>query len=314
MSNWTANNIPDLSGKVAIITGANGELGAEMSAKLGAKGAHVVMAVRNVEKGEAARQDALKQHPNATLELMPLDLGKMDSVREFVDAFKARFDRLDILINNAGIMAVPRGETVDGFEKQIGVNHFGHFALTGWLLDLITATPGARVTSVTSTANFFGHINLDDINGEKEYDRWQAYMQSKLANAIWAFELNKRFNAAGVDAIANTGHPGLVVGNLQTNSVQQSGTQNTENILYAIMGPVVGHSAEMGVLPILYAAAATDAKGGAFYGPRWFHSRGYPSEAKANKEAYDADLSRRFWELSEEMTGVTYQLPTSAVV
>ncbi len=314
MTNWTANDMPDLSGKVALITGANGELGAEMSAKLAGKGAHVVMAVRNMEKGEAARQDALKQFPNATLELMQLDLGDMSSIRAFVDAFKAKFDRLDILINNAGIMAIPRAETVDGFEKQIGVNHLGHFALTGWLLDLITATPGARVTSVTSTANFFGHINLDDLQGEQEYDRWQAYMQSKLANAVWAFELDKRFKAAGVDAIANTGHPGLVIGNLQTNSVQQSGTHNTENILYGIMGPLIGHSAEMGVLPILYAAAATDAKGGAFYGPRWFHSRGYPAEAKANKEAYDADLSRRFWELSEKLTGVTYALGTTESV
>ena len=302
---WTQLDIPDQTGKVIVITGANSGLGLECTKILAGKGGHVVMVVRNMSKGEAARAEVLAKHPAASLDLMQADMGDLSSVKAFADAFKAKYDRLDILLNNAGIMAVPRQETADGFEMQLGVNHLGHFALTGHLIDVIINTPGARVHSVSSSANYMGNINFDDINSEKDYGRWDAYGQSKLANIFFAYELQKRLSAAGVDAISNVSHPGVVIGNLQANSVEQSDT-GLEAIAYRLLGPLMAQDISMGVLPMLYGMTAKDAKGGVFYGPRTFNLRGYPAEKKPNKAAYnDADL-KRFWEISEQMTGVTF--------
>lgn len=308
-SKWTQKDIPDLTGKVIVVTGANSGLGYESSLILAGKGATVVLAVRNPTRGEKARDDILQVHPQASLEVMTLDVGNLGSVRAFAAAFRAKYDRLDILINNAGVMAIPRQETADGFEMQLGVNHLGHFALTGLLIDIIVKTPKARIHNVTSSANFFGTINFDDLMGTKSYSRWGAYGQSKLANVFFTFELQKRLTAAGFDTITNTSHPGLVLTNLQTNSVTQSGT-SFEGILYRIMEPLLAQDISMGVLPMLYGATATDAKGGALYGPRTFHTRGYPAEARANKQAYDAEARKRFWELSEQLTGVTFAVFT----
>jgi protochlorophyllide reductase len=224
MSNkWTQNDMPDMTGKVVIITGANSGLGLESTKALAAKGATVVMACRSLGKAEQAKAEVLQQTPNARLDVMALDNASLESVRAFAEAFKAKYERLDILLNNAGVMAIPRTETKDGFEMQLGVNHLAHFALTGLLLDLLTNTPGARVHSTSSSAAFGGSINFADLMGEKAYSRWTAYGQSKLANALFATELNRRLKAAGHNTLANSSHPGLVMTNLQTNSLQESG-------------------------------------------------------------------------------------------
>jgi NAD(P)-dependent dehydrogenase (short-subunit alcohol dehydrogenase family) len=305
-NNWTQQDISDMTGKVVIITGANSGLGLESTKALAAKGATVVMACRNPRKAEAAKAEVLATTPAARLDVMALDNASLASVRAFADAFKAKYDRLDILLNNAGVMAIPRELTEDGFEMQLGVNHLAHFALTGLLLDVITATPKSRVHSTSSSAAFSGVINLDDLMGEKTYGRWTAYGQSKLANAAFATELNRRLQAAGHDTIANSSHPGLVMTNLQTNSLAESGAPLGERILYGLAGPIMAQDVSMGVLPQLYGSTAPEAKGGVFYGPKNFRIRGYPAEQKCNDALKDIDLLKRFWAASEELTGVHY--------
>ncbi len=307
MSNkWTQQDIPDMTGKVVIITGANSGLGLESTKALAEKGATVVMACRNLRKAEEAKAEVLATNPAARLDVMALDNASLASVRAFADAFKARYDRLDLLLNNAGVMAIPRELTEDGFEMQLGVNHLAHFALTGLLLDVITATPNSRIHSTSSSAAFMGAINLDDLMGEKNYSRWTAYGQSKLANAAFATELNRRLRAAGHDTIANSSHPGFVMTNLQTNSMAESGAPLGERILYGLAGPIMAQDVSMGVLPQLYGSTAPEAKGGVFYGPKTLRMRGYPAEQKCNDALKDADLLKRFWEASEELTGVHY--------
>jgi len=303
---WSPAEIPDLTGKIIVVTGANSGLGFECSKLFAGKGATVVMAVRNLDKGEQARSDILDLHPGASLELMELDLSSLDSVEAFAADFKARYERLDILLNNAGLMAVPRQETADGFEMQLGVNHLGHFALTGLLLEVIVKTPEARIHNVTSTANFMGTINFDDLMGEEEYSRWAAYGQSKLANVFFTFELDKRLQAAGHDTMVNVSHPGLVIGNLQANSVEQSGTR-IEAVLYQLSKLFLARDISKGIEPMLYAMTAEEAQSGVLYGPKYIHHLGPVAETKANEAAYDAEARQRFWEISEALTGVTYE-------
>lgn len=303
---WTQHDIPDLTGKVMIITGANSGLGLESTKVLAGKGAAVVMACRNLTKAEKAKGEVLAAHPQAKLDVMPLDNASLASVKAFAEAFKAKYGRLDLLMNNAGVMAIPRTETADGFEMQIGTNHLGHFALTGHLLDRLTSTPGARIHNVSSSAAFSGTIKVDDLMGESSYSRWGAYSQSKLANAAFATELDRRLKAAGHDTVSNSSHPGLVMGNLQTNSLSQSGAPLRERIMYGVMGPLLGQDIRMGVLPQLYASVAPQAKGGVFYGPKTMRLRGYPAEQKCNNTLEDAALLKRFWEKSEQLTGVSY--------
>lgn len=316
MSNkWTQQDIPNLTGKVVVITGANSGLGLESTKAMAAKGATVVMACRNIEKAEKARNEVIAKYPQVKLDVMPLDNASLESIRTFAVAFRAKYDRLDILLNNAGVMAIPHQKTADGFEMQLGVNHLGHFALTGWLLDVLTSTPGARIHNTSSSAAFTGSINFDDLMGEKEYGRWTAYGQSKLANIFFANELNKRLQAAGHDTISNSSHPGLVMTNLQENSLQQSGAPFMERVLYGIFAPLLAQDISMGVLPQLYASTAPQAKGGVFYGPKTFRVRGYPAEQHANDAATDATALKRFWERSEELTGVhyTFSQPTVGI-
>lgn len=305
MANWTQDDIPEQSGHVVIVTGANSGLGYETTLALAKKNATVVVAARNMSKGKKAQDDILAQVSNADLHLMQLDLGDLASVRTFANEFQAKFERLDILINNAGIMAIPRSETTDGFETQFGVNHLGHFALTGLLIEILMNTANSRVVSVSSSANYFGNMNFDDLMGEQDYSRYGAYCQSKLANVVFANELQKRLTAMNADMISLSAHPGLSHTNLQSTSTDHSGSV-IESILYPIMMNTMAQSQAMGALPQLFAATAPQANGCDFIGPNFMGLRGYPKKVRANKDAYDETIAKRLWEASEALTGVRY--------
>jgi len=304
---WTISNIPDQSGKVVIVTGANSGLGFETARALAAKGAQVVMACRNQGKAEAAAQEILAEFPQAKVDLMSLDLADLASVRAFADSFNKRYQKLDALCNNAGIMAIPYRQTADGFEMQFGVNHLGHFALTGLLLEALKAAPGARVVTVSSMAHRLGKIDFDNLRGEKSYRRWPAYGQSKLANLLFTYELQRRLDAAGIPVLAMAAHPGWSSTNLQYAGPRMDGSRL---MLKAnqIANNLFGQSQRMGALPTLYAAAAPDAAGGAYYGPDGFHeTRGYPVRVFSNQRSQDRAVAARLWEVSEALTGVKYQ-------
>lgn len=295
-----------LSDKTIVITGANSGIGLETSRELARGGATVVMACRDLARAKAARADIANSVPGAKLALVPLDLASLASVRACADTLVAQWPRIDVLINNAGLFPFKRQLTEDGFEMQFGVNHLAHFALTGHLLDRLTSTPGSRVHSTSSSAAFGGKINFDDLMGEKNYSRWTAYGQSKLANALFATELNRRLHAAGHTTMANSSHPGLVMTHLQENSLAQSGAPLAERVLYGILSPLLAQDINMGVLPQLYASTAPEAKGGLFYGPKTLRMRGYPAAQKCNAALADAALRTRFWQVSEALTGVAY--------
>jgi NAD(P)-dependent dehydrogenase (short-subunit alcohol dehydrogenase family) len=295
-SNWTAENMPDLTGKIAIVTGANSGIGYEMARALARKEATVILACRNKDKGEAAVRQIAQEHPEAKAELMQLDLSDLASVHRFADEYTSHYDRLDILINNAGIMATPFGKTADGFELQFGTNHLGHFTLTGLLLDPIIHTPRARVITVSSGGHRFVEIDFDNLNGEKGYDRQRAYAQSKLANLLFTYELQRRFEGAGVDTIAVAAHPGWTVTNLQAHWR-----------MLRVLNPFIGQKPTMGALPTLYAATAPDVQGGDYYGPGgWQGLRGYPTKVQSSDSSYDTAVAAKLWTVSEELTGVRY--------
>ena len=301
-SKWTAEDIPDLTGKIAIVTGANSGIGYAMAQALACKGATVILACRDRQKGEAAvRQIAMVKAGSSEVmaQLMLLDLADLASVRRFASDFASHHERLDILINNAGIMAVPFERTVDGFESQFGTNHLGHFALTGLLLDKIIRTPQARVVTLSSGGERFGMIDFDNLNAERSYDRLGAYSQSKLANLLFTYELQRRFENAGIDAIAASAHPGWTESNLQVHWR-----------MVRMLNPLMAQGPEMGALPALYAATAPDIQGGDYYAPDgWLELRGHPSRARSSERSYDAAVAARLWDISEELTGVRYQWP-----
>jgi NAD(P)-dependent dehydrogenase (short-subunit alcohol dehydrogenase family) len=300
-SSWTAENIPDLSGKVTIVTGANSGIGYEMARALARKNATVILACRNEAKGEAAVRQIGQEFPEAKAELSQLDLADLASVRRFVGKFTSQYERLDMLINNAGIMRPPFQRTVDGFESQFGTNHLGHFALTGLLLDLIIRTAQARVVNVSSGGHRFGAIDFDNLNGEQDYDRGGAYAQSKLANLLFTYELQRRFDGAGVDTIAVAAHPGWTVTNLQVHWP-----------MLRMLNPLIGQKPQMGALPTLYAATAPDVQGGEYYGPDgWFGLRGYPTKEKSSDNSYDTGVAAKLWTVSEELTCVRYDWSAS---
>lgn len=296
-STWTAENIPDLTGKVAIVTGANSGIGYETARALAGKRAIVILACRNREKGELAVRQICQEHPQSKIELRQLDLSDLASVQCFADEFTSRYARLDILINNAGIMAPPFGRTIDGFEIQFGTNHLGHFVLTGLLLNLITGTPKSRVVIVSSSMHLFGKMDFDNLNGEKHYHRQGAYAQSKLANLLFAYELQRRFDAAKVDAISVAAHPGWTETNLQVHW----------RALWMV-NSLAGQKPQMGALPTLYAATASAVRGGEYYGPRGLQVWGYPTRVRSNHRSYDIAAAARLWAVSEELTGVRYKL------
>jgi NAD(P)-dependent dehydrogenase (short-subunit alcohol dehydrogenase family) len=295
-NHWTTENIPDQSGRVAIVTGANSGIGYETARALAKKGATVIMACRNQGKGEAAAQQILNEQPKGHVEMMHLDLGDLDSVRAFADEFKQHYDRLDLLINNAGIMHPPFGKTRQDFETQFGVNYLGHFALTGLLLDLIVRTPHARIVTVSSVGHRLGRIDFDNLNAEKGYRANAAYGQSKLANLLFTYELQRKLEAAGSDALAVAAHPGWTATNLQ----QNSGVIRFFNRFFA-------QTPDMGALPTLRAATAPDVQGGDYYGPgQRLEMGGYPKKVESNGRAHDTAVAAQLWTVSEEMTGVRY--------
>jgi protochlorophyllide reductase len=301
---WTTAAIPDQTGRLALITGASSGLGLETARALLARGATVILGCRSRAKAELARQALLAEAspaaPAGTVELLDLDLADLDSVRTAAARLADRHGCLDLLINNAGVMGMPRTLTRDGFESQFGINHLGHFALTGALLPLLAGRPDARVVSVTSGAQYFGRIAFDDLQGERRYDRWQAYGQSKLANVMFALELQARLAAAGSGVRSLAAHPGLARTNLQPASVAASGSR-LEALAYRLMGPLF-QSAAMGALPQLYAATAPEAEPGGHYGPDQLGGmRGWPAAARVAPAALAASERQRLWQVSETL-------------
>jgi protochlorophyllide reductase len=311
-SPWTAAAIPDQTGRVALVTGASSGLGLETARALAARGATVVMGCRSARKAEEVRAELLTDlahqpldRPHGALDLLELDLADLGSVRAAAHSLVERYGRLDLLINNAGVMAPPRMLTRDGFELQFGTNHLGHFALTLLLLPLLRAQEGARVVFVTSGAQYFGRIAFEDLQGERSYDRWRAYSQSKLANVMTALELQEHLKAEGSGVLALAAHPGLARTSLQPASVAMNGSK-LEALAYRLMDPCF-QSAAMGALPQLYAATAPEAAPGGHYGPDQLGGmRGHPKAVRIAPAALDATQRRRLWEQSEALTGVRF--------
>ena len=296
--NWTSKDIPDQSGKIAIVTGANSGIGYEAARALALHGATVIMACRDLEKGEAAVEQILKENPQADIDLQQLDLADLSSVQQFAENFSEYYDHLDILINNGGVMATPYQKTVDGFELQFGTNHLGHFMLTGLLFDLLHDTPDSRVVTVTSYAHLFGRINFRDLNGERFYQKWLAYGQSKLANVLFGYELQRRTGRNGRNPISIVVHPGYAATNLQHTST-----------LFSMLNPIMAQSQEMGALPTLYAATSPDIRGGEYIGPDGFlGQRGYPHLTNSSGPSHDREDARHLWEVSEQLTGIEFNV------
>lgn len=306
---WDYEDITDQSGKVYAITGANSGLGLAATKGLAANNARVVMACRSEDKAQSAADEVKDDYPDAKLDIMLLDLASLDSVREFASEFNDKYDQLHGLLNNAGVMQTPYKKTEDGFELQIGVNHFGHFALTGLLLDRIKQTPSARVVVQSSGAHrMVNGIDFDDINSEDSYSRTGAYGQSKLANLLFAFELDRKFKKHQTGASAVGVHPGYTDTNLQFSGPALEGW-SIWSVLYQFTNKFFAQSEEMGALPLLYGAVGSEVKGGDYFGPGgFFGAWGYPSRIKASDTAYDEEEAEQLWKLSEELTGVTYDL------
>jgi NAD(P)-dependent dehydrogenase (short-subunit alcohol dehydrogenase family) len=298
---WTTSDIPDLSGRRAVVTGANSGLGLELARELARHGAEVVLGCRNLSKGEEALAQVRSAATGPDPELGRLDLADLHSVAEFAAAH-ADPGGIDLLVNNAGIMAPPRGVTADGFEAQLGTNHLGHFALTGRLLPALLRRPRPRVVTVSSAAHRMGRIDFDDLHGQRRYRRYRAYGQSKLANLLFAFELDRRARAAGTALVSVAAHPGYAATNIQTAS-----TPAREALFMRLLNRLVAQSAGMGALPLLFAATVEDLPGGTYIGPDGpAEARGHPRPVSPSPQAEDAEVARRLWEVSEALTGVSF--------
>ncbi|MDZ7740119.1 MAG: oxidoreductase [Bacteroidales bacterium] len=301
---WNRENIPDLAGKVIIVTGGNSGLGYESVKAFAANGARVILASRSEEKGREASEKIIKDFPDADIRIMKLDLADLSSVESFAASFRAGYDRLDILMNNAGIMTTPYFRTRDGFEGQMGTNHFGHFALTGRLMDIIMSSAGSRIVNVSSSAHRAGKMDFDNLLFEdgRAYSPMKAYGRSKLANLLFTYELQRRLESAGSDTASLAAHPGLSATNLMR--------YIDKKVLYKLFSPLVSlvaQSAAMGALPQIRAAVDPDARGGEYYGPGGFGGmKGYPVRVKSNSASHNMDDARKLWELSEELTGVKW--------
>lgn len=296
-SKWNSSKIPNQKGKVVIITGATSGLGKEATKVMAGKEATVVMAVRNTKKAAGVVQEIKKTFPNATIDVRQLDLSSLKSVQGFAEEVNGAYDRLDLLINNAGVMACPYSKTEDGFEIQMGVNHLGHFALTGRLMPLLKKTKVSRIVATASVAHRSGDINFEDINWEtRDYKTNKAYGDSKLANLYFAYELARKLEGAPDAPMVVSSHPGWT----KTELDRHSG-------LIQFFGNIVAQTVEMGTLPTLRAAVDEQAQMGNYYGPaRLFEMRGHPVVVKSNERSHDKTKAKRLWEMSEQMTGVQY--------
>jgi len=297
---WTAKDIPDQSGRNAIVTGANSGLGLVTARELARAGAAVAMACRNLDKGHAAVEQVRAAVPDAHVQLEELDLASLDSVRGFAERYRSTHDGLDLLINNAGVMAPPRRRTADGFELQFGTNHLGHFLLTTLLLDLMEGREDARIVTLSSTAHKIGRIAFDNLNGDRHYFRWNAYGQSKLANLLFTLELDRRLRAQGSTVTSLAAHPGYAATNLQT-----AAPPLVDRLVMKIGNAVIAQSDEMGALPTLFAATEPGLQGATYVGPDGpSEQRGHPTIVSPNRRARDEETARRLWQVSEELTGV----------
>jgi NAD(P)-dependent dehydrogenase (short-subunit alcohol dehydrogenase family) len=305
MPNWTTANIPDQNGRTAVITGANTGLGYETAAALAEKGAHVVLAVRSIDKGNEAAARIVSATPSASVAVQELDLSSLTSIRAAAEQLRSEYDTIDLLINNAGVMMTPKATTSDGFELQFGTNHLGHFALTNLLLDHVLAAPASRVVTVSSVGHRFARngIRFDDLQWDREYSRVGAYGQAKLANLMFTYELQRRLQ--GTNTIAVAAHPG------------GSNTELARNLPVAIRGvaavlaPLMQGPA-MGALPSLRAATDPGVIGGQYFGPDGFgEQRGYPKVVASSGVSHDIDAQKRLWTVSEELTGVTFPVPAA---
>jgi NAD(P)-dependent dehydrogenase (short-subunit alcohol dehydrogenase family) len=298
VARWTFDDIPDPSGRVAVVTGANTGIGLETARMLAQKGARVVLACRTREKGEAAALRIAAERPRGSATFAPLDLSDLDSVAAFANTFTAAERRLDLLVNNAGVMVPPLGRTKQGFELQFGTNHLGHFALTGLLLDRMLAVPGSRVVTVSSNGHKLGRMDFGNLQWEHGYSRVGSYGRSKLANLLFTYELQRKLAAAGAATEALAAHPG------------SSRTELTRNLpawmrLGAVFWPMQG--SVMGAVPMLRAATDPDARGGEYYGPAGFGENAGPAKrVRSSARSYDEEVARRLWEESERLTGVSY--------
>ena len=305
---WTADQIPDQSGRTAVVTGANSGLGLVIARELARAGAHVVLACRNMAKGATAKSEIEGSLANREVELHELDLGSLESVRSFADGFRAGHEGLDLLVNNAGVMAAPRSETADGFELHLGTNHLGHFALTGLLIGSMEGRDDARVVTLSSGAHRTGRIAFDNLDGRHRYFRWRAYGQSKLANLLFMMELDRRLRGTGSTVRSVAAHPGYAATNLQS-----AAPPKFDRIVMVVSNRVIAQSAEMGALPPLYAATYPGLEGGAYIGPDGIaEQRGYPKRVGMSAAARNEAVARRLWEVSEELTGVRFDLARAA--
>jgi NAD(P)-dependent dehydrogenase (short-subunit alcohol dehydrogenase family) len=305
---WTSAGIRDQTGRVAVVTGANSGIGLVAARELARAGANVVLACRNVAKGEARVREMADAAPRSSVEVGELDLASLTSVRGFAETLADRHEGPDLLINNAGVMAPPRSETADGFELQFATNHLGHFALTGLRIGGLDRREDARVVTVTSPAHWYGRIDFEDLQGERRYGRWRAYGQSKIANLLFTLELDRRLRAAGSRVKSLAAHPGYAATKLQS-----SGPTGLDRAVMSVTNRLLALSAEMGALPTLYAATYPDLDGGMLIGPGGLgEQRGHPKPVTPRGRATDEALARRLWTVSEQLTGVRFPLPDGA--
>jgi len=303
---WTVQQIPSQRGKTALVTGANSGIGYQAALELTRHGANVLLACRNAAKGQAALERLKREAPGAAAELVEVDMASLASIRSFATAFAGREIPLDLLINNAGVMALPKREvTVDGFERQFGTNHLGHFALTGLLLPQLLAASAPRVVTVASLAHRNGKIDFENLQSERGYKPLGAYGESKLANILFAKDLDRRARAAHSKLISLAVHPGISMTNIMVNG---PGTRNLQAIVLRILAPIMIQPDDAGALPTLYAATSPDAKGGEYIGPDGFQEfKGSPVVVQPRANGLDEAVGKRLWTVSEELTGVVYR-------
>ncbi len=304
---WSAEHLSDLSGKTIIVTGANSGLGYVTTLELARKGAHVILACRDAGRADAATDRIRAEIPAASLSVSPLDLASLASVRDFAKRFRESHEKLDILCNNAGVMAIPKRETADGYEMQLGTNHLGHFALTGLLIDRLLATPRARVVNLSSTAHRIGKMRFDDLHWKRGYGKWRAYGQSKLANLLFSYELQRKLEANKADAMSVACHPGYAATNLQFAGPRMAESTTMERF-FGVANRIFSQTASMGALPTLYAATSPALRGGEYIGPDGFaETWGHPKLVRSSARSRDLAAAARLWQESESLTGVRYE-------